>query len=969
MSAPKVYNIPAGVPFADALTAELLRRAGTPEELSHMRVLLPTRRACRTVRESFLRIGGGKPLLLPRLQPLGDIDEDELSFGADIDFALPPAIDPLKRQIILSKLVMARPDFEQGAGHAMALAGALGRLMDRIYTENLNMADLPALAGEFATHWEVTLEFLKIISENWPKILAERGVIDAADRRNRLINALSDHWTKNPPQAPVIAAGSTGSIPATARLLQVIANLPQGAVILPGLDVGMDEDSWQTLEDTHPQATLKHLLAQLEIERRDVKSWSVAEDHAGSRRWLVSEIMRPAASSGAWANLHTKSGAREQADRALQNLMRADADTPQEEARLIAVLMRGALEEPGRTAALVTPDRDLARRVAVACRRWGINVDDSAGQRLTDTVTGSFLRLCTRACISNLAPGALLALLRHRLCNQQHDLVSKLEIKGLRGAKPPPGIEGLRNRLAERRDGKELEKFLDKLQKALSPFLELAQQEQVEFHVLLDGHIKTAEALAGADRLWSGDDGEAAALFLSNLRAQAAELPAMNAEDYLAVLEQLMAGVTVRRAWGTHPRLFILGQLEARLLQADLVILGGLNEGTWPPDAGHDPWMSRPMMKRFGLPAPERGTGLSAHDFAQGFCARDVVLTRARRIDGTPAVPARWLQRLDTVLQALKIDPKEITREGERWLDLVRRMDRAPAQKSYPRPAPVPPVSLRPRELSATRIETWMSDPYSIYARYVLRLKKLDALEKAPDAADRGNFLHHVMDRFVKDHPATLPADAAKKIIAYGSDHLARRADDPGFWDFWWPRFERLANWTAAHERDWRRTSTPVKTEVPGEMTLGNFTLTAKADRIDRLSNGSYAIIDYKSGGAFSKSKIASGESPQLPLEGLIAQAGGFEDVASGNVGWLGYWVMTGGEPPGEVECLDDNVADTLAETRAGLEALIKLYDDPKTAYHAIPDPDRAPRYNDYEQLARVQEWTALGDAGGEEAA
>lgn len=969
MSTPKVYNIPAGIPFADALAAALLKRAAAPEELSRMRVLLPTRRACRAVREAFLRIGSGKPLLLPGLQPLGDIDEDELSFGADIDFALPPAIDPLKRQIILSKLVMARPDFKQGAGHAMALAGALGRLMDRIYTENLNMADLPALAGEFATHWEVTLEFLEIISANWPDILAERGVIDAADRRNRLINALSDRWMRNPPQMPVIAAGSTGSIPATARLLQVIANLPQGAVVLPGLDGDMDAESWQALDDAHPQATLRHLLGQLGIERRDVKPWPVAEDSAASRRWLVSEIMRPAATSGAWANLQAESDARARTESALQNLMRADADTPQEEARLIAVLMREALEKPGRTAALVTPDRNLARRVAAACRRWGINVDDSAGQKLTDTAAGSFLRLCARACITNLAPGALLALLRHRLCNQQHDLISKLETKILRGAKPPPGIEGLRNRLAERKDTKDLEKFIDKLEKALSPFLDFAQQRETEFATLLDAHIKAAEALADANKLWSGDEGEAAAVFLSNLRAQATELLPMNAEDYLAVLEQFMAGVTVRPAWGTHPRLFILGQLEARLLQADLVILGGLNEGTWPPDAGHDPWMSRPMMKRFGLPPPERGTGLSAHDFAQGFCAHDVVLTRARRVDGTPTVPARWLQRLDTVLQALKIDPTEIARKGGRWLGLVRQMDRAEKQNACARPAPAPPVDLRPRELSVTRIETWMADPYSIYARYVLKLKKLDALEKMPDAADRGNFLHHVMDRFVTDHPAVLPPDAAKKIVAYGSDHLARRADDPGFWDFWWPRFERLANWAAAHEQGWRNGATPAKTEVSGKMTLGNFTLTAKADRIDRLNDGSYAIIDYKSGGSFSKAKIASGESPQLPLEGLIAQAGGFEGIAPGNVGWLGYWVMTGGEPPGDVECLNDNVAATLADTRAGLEALIKLYDDPNTQYYAIPDPDRAPRYNDYEQLARVQEWTALGEAGSEEAA
>ncbi len=427
------------IPFARALAAKLLARAGgKPEELSRLRLLLPTRRACRTMREAFLDLSDGKPLLLPRLQPLGDIDEEELSFGAEHDIARPPSIDPLRRQIYSpAHHGIARPGLDQSPDHAVALASALGRLMDRIHTENLDMRNLPALAGEaFAAHWQITLDFLTIISAEWPAILADLfGVIDAADRRNRLINALADEWEKHPPATPVIAAGSTGSIPATGRLLKVIALLPHGAVVLPGLDPDMDAESWTALDDTHPQATLKHLLVQFGVERGTVKPWPVheAKSDDNSRRWLAAEIMRPATTTGEWAALRGQTKQRATAEKNLQSVMRCDADTPQEEAKAIAVLMREALEHDGRTAALITPDRDLARRVAAECRRWNIAVDDSAGQNLPDTAAGSFLRLCAQACLKQLPPAALLSLLRHRLCGAPHALVSALEVKILRG--------------------------------------------------------------------------------------------------------------------------------------------------------------------------------------------------------------------------------------------------------------------------------------------------------------------------------------------------------------------------------------------------------------------------------------------------------------------------------------------------------------------------------------------------------
>lgn len=959
-----LYNIPSGVPFARALAAELLRRCdGKPEVLPQIRILLPTRRACRTLREAFLQLTGGAPLLLPRMQPLGDIDEEELFLTLSGEenaalAAIPPAIAPLRRRILLARLVMKAEGFSHGPAHAVALADALARLIDRVHTEGLSMDNLPALVpDDFAEHWKVTLKFLEIISLAWPEILQSMNFVDGAQRRNLLMNALAAHWESHPPATPVIAAGSTGSIPATARFLKVIAQMPQGAVILPGLDETMDGDSWAALDDSHPQATLRHLLKELGVERRAVKPWPSDKKPDSARNWLVTETMRPAATAAAWATIAADKTAVLQS---LQNIMRADLSTAQDEGRFIAALFRQTLETPGKTAALVTPDRALARRVAAACRRWNIAVDDSAGRPLNETHAGVFLRLVMRAALDRFAPGVLLALLRHGLCAVEAPL-DEFELHALRGPKPPPGIEGLRHRVNDKETGD----LLNALEKIYAPLAAINKTEP--FAALLESHIAAAEKLAGgADHLWSGDDGEAAAVFLAELRGHAAELPDMNADNYLSTLEQLMSAATVRPRRSAHPRLSILGQMEARLTNADLIIMGGLNEGTWPPAAGHDPWMSRPMMKQFGLPAPERHTGLSAHDFVQGFCAPETVMTRALRMDGAPTVPSRWLQRLDAVLRACDIEPEILQARAAPLREALEQMDHSSAQKPAPRPAPAPAVNRRPRKLSVTQIETWLRDPYSIYARHVLKLKKHDALEKQPDAADRGTFLHEVLERFITACRVDVPDNARAILLDTGRDILSRRADDPGFWDFWWPRFERIAGWVVDNEREWRNSAKPLATEVKGSIAIaapaGSFTLSARADRIDTLRAGGYVIIDYKSGGTYSAKKIVSGDAPQLPLEGLILAQGGFENIPAGAPGYLGYWVLTGGDKTGECIAADTALDDAIATAQDGLSALITAFDDPATPYYSLPDPDRPLRFNDFEQLARLQEWAALGE-------
>ncbi|MDJ0950782.1 MAG: double-strand break repair protein AddB [Alphaproteobacteria bacterium] len=997
---PSVWTIPPGLAFVDTLAARLLAEtrsavdAGDPMALARYTILLPTRRACRSLAEAFLRTNAGAPLLLPRLEPIGDLDEEELAFadvGAADRLDLPPAIAPARRLLLLARLVAAfhrtpgggAPDMDQ----ATWLAHDLARLLDQVQSEELSFDRLAELVPDaFAVHWQTTLRFLEILTQHWPRILDEEGVIDSVARRTALIDARAQAWRDAPPADPVIAAGSTGSVPATARLIGVVAALPQGRVVLPGLDREMDEASWQALDPAHPQFGLNQLLQRLAVAREDVAVWSAETDGPGplpetaARARLVSEAMRPAETSDAWQDIPID---RPVAEHAMAGVRRVDCPTPQEEAGVVAMVLREVLEETGKTGALVTLDRGLARRVAAELRRWGVDIDDSAGQPLAATPVGSFLLLTANLVVDAFTPVSLLAVGKHPLAAAGlppavfRARLRRLEWAVLRGPRPAPGLDGLRRALAaldERRlgtlgDRGEIDDLLDRVQAGSRDFAALVAGGPESPAAILRAHAAFAEALAasdqesGAERLWAGDAGEQAARLIAELIQAMADLPDMPARLYPGLLDALMAGVVIRPRYGRHPRLAIWGPLEARLQHADLIVLGGLNEGSWPREIEADPWMSRQMRARFGLPPSDRRTGLSAHDFVQAFCAREVVLTRSQRVEGTPTVPSRWLLRLDTVLRG--IDPQRVGMDGwrgESWLHWQRALDAAARTAAIAPPAPAPPVKARPRRLSVTQVETWMRDPYAIYARHVLRLEALEAIDADPGAADYGTLIHAALDRFARDYPGTLPDDARERLLAIGRAVFDLDGAHPGVQAFWWPRFVRVADWIIDEERARRGALATIASEVKGRLAVsapaGEFMLTAKADRIERRADGSLAVIDYKTGGVPTASEVRRGYAPQLPLEAAMAAAGGFEDVPAAPVAELAFWQLRGGTRAGEIKPVAS--PETLAEAaRAGLERLVTCFDDPTTAYRAVPDPARAPRYSDYGHLARIAEWTA----------
>lgn len=978
---PAIYSISPDQPFLDTLVTGLMRRAGkAPLALAGMTVLLPTRRAARSLREAFLRAGEGAAMLLPRMLPVGDLDPDELALlpdeaeGAGAGFDIPPAVPELRRRLLLTQLVRRYAESNGDAialGQAAPLARELARFLDEAHAEGCDLEKLGELVpAALAEHWQRVVTFLDILRVHWPRILASLGCLDPGERRNRLLAAQAEAWRRQPPSGPVIAAGIGGGIPAVAALMKVVASLPAGAVVLPGLDIDADGAIWEEIlgDPAHPQHVMAKFLEDLGVERAAVQPWTRAKA-APPRAKLMREALAPAALTHRWRFISGIDGA------ALNGLRRLDCAGPQEEAGAIAVLLREALEEPGKTAALVTPDRDLARRVAAELRRWDIDIDDSAGVPLNRTPPGVFLRLVLDLAAEQWAPLPLLSVLKHPLCGcglspaAIRERVRALELATLRGARPKPGAEGLRQLLPASAGA--LRALVERIEAATAALMQALAGDETDLATVVAAHIAGCESLAasadegGAARLWREPAGEAAALFLNELLQEAEGFPPFRGSEYPALFESLLAGPVVRPPYGRHPRLFIWGLLEARLQQADLTVLGGLNEGVWPAAIATDPWLSRPMRQSFGLPPPERRIGTAAHDFALALGAGAVVMTRAARVEGTPTVPSRWLLRLDTVLRASGIENR-LTRD-RMPLDWHEQID-APAGMPEPStaPAPRPPREARPRKLSITEIETWRRDPYAIYAKHVLRLKALDPLDADPGAADRGIVIHDALANFLKAYPRRLPADTVPQLLLQGEKSFGDLLARPGVWAFWWPRYCRIAEWIAAQEAERRPLLEDIFAEIEGRMTIasagGAFEIVGRADRIERRRDGTVALIDYKTGGVPEAGDVADGFTPQLALEAAMIEHGGFAGIAKSAVGELAYWKLGGGDPAGKVMRDEADPAELRAlidRTLAGMKELIAAFDNPDTPYFAVPRPDKGPRYSDYAHLERVKEWLA----------
>ncbi len=1033
----RIFTVPPGQPFLVAVARAILvgdlpvpgGPAPDPLSLPSYTLLLPTRRAARALQDAFLKVGGGRALLLPRIRPIAEGQEDlgllegaaeQVSLTDGMD-DLPPAITELERRLVLTRLVMAWAEAQRhsdtGEGRLQPFAGAsartpaqaarlgadLARLMDTVETENASLRGLEDLVPEtLSEHWQTTLEFLKIVTETWPAYLEERGLSSPMERRNRLVLAEAARLAARPPAGPLIVAGVTGSVPATAELMRAVSRLPQGAIVLPALDQGLDSETWATLtgaDPGHPQLGLRVLLDRLGHSREHVTLLPGCnlQPVRALRNHVVTQAMRPAATTVQWRTFASTVD-RAAVSEALEGISLIEASREQDEAEAIALILREALETPGRTAALVSPDRLLARRVATRLQSWGVRVDDSAGRPFAKTVPGAFLDLVAEAIGSDFAPADLMALLKHPLTRlglpvgQMRRAARALEIAAFRTMYLGRGLAGVeaaleraareaksgscRDRAVRRlwdADWTAMRDLVRRLQAATAPLTaHFSRRDPVPLAALAAAHIEVAEALARpADEgqpslLWQGEAGEAAAKLFAGLMDEAMPAPLLAATDYAEFYRCLIAGESVRPRVPVHPRLSIWGPFEARLQQADVMVLGSLNEGTWPAAADPGAWLNRPMRKALGLPAPEEEIGRAAHDFTTFLGADRVFLTRATKVDGAPTVPSRWLMRLGALLDGLGLG--DVLAAREPWLAWARARNYVQQRRPVSAPEPRPPLAARPRRASVSDVEQWIKNPYAIFARHVLGLEELSQLGAEPGPREKGQIVHEALSRFAARYPDHLPSSVAGELLCAAQEVLQELVGHPRVAAFWLPRLARFADWFAETEAARRLHVDRLVAEVGGELVLeapaGPFALRARADRIDATGKG-LIITDYKTGALPNDKAVMIGLAPQLPLEAAIVMAGGFERVPAGPVMALRYIRATGAEPAGEERVVNVGDVGVLAnDALQGLARLVARFDDAATPYRAVRRARFKYDYDSYAHLARVAEWAG---ARGEE--
>jgi ATP-dependent helicase/nuclease subunit B len=965
-----------------------------PLSLADVLILVPTRRAIRAVEDAFADTGEASGSILPRVRALGDALDETLEVNAgEWDFggldtvaeaAIAPPIAPFERRLRLTTLIiehakaigLAGLRMEQDPGLAFALAEDLARLFDHAALERVDWSLLgQSIPPELAEHWQITRDFLTLLTHRWPEYLAEVGKSDPAQYLDHSLRALARAWEKAPPPFPIVIAGSTGSILATAMLMKAVAGLERGAVVLPGVDFDLDGETWDALfhkdrpQQDHPQYGLAKLLSDMSMTRKDVSPWTAAEG-APKRAQLLSQALLPASSSAQWQGWVER--AKSEAGNFVQGLEYVEARHPAAEAGAIALILREAYETPGATAALVTPNRNLARRVAAEMERWGLTIDDSAGAPLSKTPMGACLSLVLKAIEDGFAPIALLSLLKHPLCSagmpraNLRALATELEVLALRGPRPAPGLDGLRAALGTKPGRENLATLIDALEAAIEP-LWAARGQTLSLDEWSAHHREAAMRLfadpSSDSDPWGDEAGSAAQDLFENFEIARGIGLEMTLGAYGLIFERAMDGVAIRPRFGTAPRLSIFGPLEARLQSADLVVLGGLNERVWPPAAQVDGWINRPMRAELGLNQPERRIGLSAHDFVQAACAPHVILTRSMKEEGAPATPSRWLTRLGAIIDALGVAERWRNHDYAAW---GLELDRPERVWPSPPPSPCPPVTSRPRELPVTAIETWVRDPYALYVRRILRLRPLDPIDADPSAAERGTIVHAALERFVRAFPEALPGDCEAALVECGRQAFANNAVPPGTMAIWWPRFLRIAKWFAAEEKS-RRANAALRilAEVKGRLELKDldFVLTAKADRLELTRDGALTIIDYKTGQAPKDKQMDVGFSPQLPLEAAIALNGGFADVAAKILSALTVIQVTGKEPPGKVIDFKSPV-EKMQKALAGLRRRIAKFDDPATPFPSQPHVQFRGRPSDFTYIARSAERFAEGDGG-----
>ncbi|MEB2845258.1 double-strand break repair protein AddB [Rhizobiales bacterium RZME27] len=1056
----RFFTVPPAVPFLHTIASKLLDGSlvegfrhdpEDPLSLSKVTIFVPTRRAARVLRSEFVDLLGGRSAILPIIRPLGETDDDsgyfDLTAPEEMDLALP--IGGVARLLELARLILAWRNqlplaitavhstsplvAPASPADAIWLARALAELVDSIETEERDWNDLEKLdTTEHPLWWQLTAEFLKIASAFWPARLEELRRSSPARHQSAILRGEARRIVTRQHQGPVIVAGSTGSVPAAADLIASIASLPNGVIVLPGLDRSMSDEDWLLLDDdafidqrsepaarSHPQFGLSKLLKRLQIDRSEVETLDLPASDLLVRAATISKALAPAKATDDWSEWRTNTDKNELGT-AFSEVSLIEAANEREEATTIAIALRLALEQPGRhgqsQAALITPDRALARRVMAELARFDIIADDTAGAPLSSTLQGTLLTLMLEAILRPGDPVPIIGVIKHPLAcfgmpkGDAQEAAHALELLALRGGIGEIEIDKLSDLLERRLEEQKADRHTPQWRLSLPDTAAIQAKELADriataveplasclLGRLASGRGSTIklplgewaarsgrvlEGIATDERgdlsaLWSGEAGERLANMLSEVIETDGQMQA-DGPQWIDIVAALTAAEAVKPKALNHPRIFIFGTLEARLQSVDMLVLGGLNEGSWPGQSVNNPFLSRSMKVDLGLEPPERRIGQLAHDFEMASGTRKLIYSRSMRQGTAPTVASRWLQRL------LALGGQDFARtlraRGDVYRTWAALIDDAPSRQVSPRPSPIPPADMQPTKYSFSEVGRLRRDPYSIYAARVLRLDPLKPFNEEPGAAQRGTLYHRIIDQYTRE--SHLPGTpAAREAILRLTNTLFDAEMLPSHVDqIWRPRFIKVAEAFLIWEKDRAADIKETFTELAAGFDIpeAGIRLTGIADRIDIKASGRADIIDYKTGLSPSVNQARSLLDPQLALEAAALLAGGFKNMPALTPEELTYVRLR----PGERFATDTinnefaketartqpkSAIDLANESRGQLAGFVNLLRSGKAGFSSRLVPMMQSAYDgDYDHLARVAEWSTAEFEEGE---
>jgi ATP-dependent helicase/nuclease subunit B len=986
----QLYTIAAENPFLRILAKWLLADVA---ELSRATVLVPNRRSARALEAVLLQESGKPAMLLPNIKPIGDIDEDLIadSLPEDgVDNALHKTAHLHAILNVVMQWAKATPnsdlaqDVLASGAQAFALAQSLQQLVNQFETEDVDIEKLQSVYDlDLAGHRQNILDLLQVVTSELPKLMQRENLIGPSARRNQMIRLEARRIAEGKHKGHIIAAGSTGTNPATRDLLKAIALSPNGTVVLPGLDLTLDDAAWNAITAEHPQYSLKSMLDQWGVTRNDVQSMG---PEPSDRIWLMGQALRPAAVAENW--IETLPGERDRLAQSLNGVELIEAADRQQEAEIIALALRRHVENSKAKAALMTPDRDLATRVTAALQRWNLNIDDSAGEPLLHKGKAALLLLLLQTVEEKFSANSLFALLYHVDCHFGEDkiqhlkTVRTLELVAYRGVPETEGLDTLVDRIATQKaelknnphahpllrqqsdeDWQAATTLTAKLIATLAPLSD-GRERSLHDHITrllqcLDSLSPPLEEVSPPDQLFLD--------VMVALQESSNWHPVLSLSKSQHSIINALSQETLRPPFNPNSQLAIYGLAEARLVDVDFLILGGLTEGAWPARPESGPWLNRPMREALKLQQPERDIGVTAHDFVQGFAHSKVMLTWPKRLGGAPAIPSRWVLRLQAVATAVGLCVEELLSKdlGE----LSSQLDRATHFAPLKPPRPIPPVDARPTKFSVTRIEKLIRDSYHIYARQILNLQPLEPIGQDVDAGLRGSLIHQALNHWGQALHHVPQSEYLHMLLLKGRETFEPFMDMPEVKRFWWPCFERMAREFIESDIELRHNIISTQTEIKGhfEFEIGGIPhlITARADRIDVLENGYLRIIDYKSGKVPSIKQVESGFAPQLSLEALIATEGQFNGLNSAKLEDVMFIAVGGGKEGVKLTSLAKScdLETEIAKAKAGLLKLLADYQNPNTAYlprHNMQSDDDVSKYD---HLSRKLEWQLEGTA------